>query len=428
MASNHPRTDHRRAEHSKAATTFLSTPYYQKVSSTLGTDVGPKKFVRPRLDTILAREVQYSILTFVPRLVETLFPDELFPPLIRQKLPAILKELYRDGCWDKFPTGLNESEAENRLASFLNHVTSKLTNLSYWPKNEHGRIWSGRYNNKPLPGAGLKRKPDLILVDRLKRETTWDDVVTIGELTTLGFTPTIRKTLLTKSYLIFKAQEDRRYVISIAICGNSFYVTFCDRAGVCHSQELNIDNNRDKFLRVLVGLNIASRPWLGYDPTITSDINRVRMVFVDEPYVIKSTIFRSNVVRGRATICWHGTRDNKDYAIKDTWADTSRDFTEQDILTEIRDIEGVPRVVQGIIVEFNGEDTTDRRRQALTMSKIVWTRRGRSLFRKLENRVHRRLVLQPLGIPVVCFSSKEELISVFIDIVKSKHHRIVPFR
>jgi hypothetical protein len=29
-------------------------------------------------------------------------------------------------------------------------------------------------------------------------------------------------------------------------------------------------------------------------------------------------------------------------------------------------------------------------------------------------------VLQPFGIPVVCFSSKRELISVLIDIVQSK--------
>ena len=42
-----------------------------------------------------------------------------------------------------------------------------------------------------------------------------------------------------------------------------------------------------------------------------------------------------------------------------------------------------------------------------------------------QTREHRRLVLQPFGIPVVCFSSKRELISVLIDIVQSKQVTMV---
>ena len=276
-----------------------------------------------------------------------------------------------------------------------------MTSLPGCPNTYHARVWTGDYCNSPLKGSGPKHKPDLILVDRIKRAKTWNDVNALAELTTsLSFTQIIRKTLVSKSYLIFKAQEDRRYVITVAICGTKFYLSLFDRAGVCHSQGLDINDDAEKFLLVLVGLSFTSRTWLGYDPTIISHLNGAREVLVTKTYKIQRTIFRSDVLRGWATICWHGTRSGEDYAIEDTWADTSRDLTEKEILEDLSDIDGVPKVVEEVIVEVDSkEDSTGRRRWAMADTTIPWNTPGRKKFRKLENRVHRRLVLQPLESP-----------------------------
>jgi len=289
MAKNQPaakgpaRTRHRRAKRSSRAVASNSTPssYHQKISSTLGTDKCPKQFSCPVLDAVLARELQNSQFTMVPQLVETLFPEKTIPVAIREELPTILNQLYNNGRWEKFPTDLKSDGAEQRLAGFFNRIMTAMTSLPGCPNTYHARVWTGDYCNLPLKGSGPKHKPDLILVDRIKRAKTWNDVNALAELTTsLSFTQIIRKTLVSKSYLIFKAQEDRRYVITVAICGTKFYLSLFDRAGVCHSQGLDINDDAEKFLLVLVGLSFTSRTWLGYDPTIISHLNGAREVLV----------------------------------------------------------------------------------------------------------------------------------------------------
>jgi len=95
-------------------------------------------------------------------------------------------------------------------------------------------------------------------------------------------------------------------------------------------------------------------------------------------------------------------------------------------LEDLSGIDRVLKVVEDVIVKVDGkEDSTDNRRWMMADSSVPWNKPGRKMFRKLENRVHRRLVLQPLGVPVVCFSSKRELISVLIDIVQSEQVSMV---
>jgi len=242
----------------------------------------------------------------------------------------------------------------------------------------------------------------------------------------MSFTKTIRRTLVSKSYLIFKAQEDCRYVVSVSICNTKFLLSLFDRAGCCHSEQLDVNGNAEKFLYVLAGLSFSSKIWLGYDPTIIDSVNGAKEVTLANTYVIQKTIFRSDVLRGRATICWHATCNGEDYAIKDSWSDTSRQLTEREILDDLNDIDGVPKVVEEAIVQVEGgDDSMDHRRSMMANPAIKWHKKGRKMFSVLENRLHRRLVLHPLGIPVVSFSSKRELISVLIDIVQSKKINIL---
>jgi len=79
-----------------------------------------------------------------------------------------------------------------------------------------------------------------------------------------------------------------------------------------------------------------------------------------------------------------------------------------DILERIKDLRGVPRLIAAWTVEIGGSsDRTDTRRPIPlnTLSSDV--------------RVHRRILMQPVGTPLSEFKSIRELLSVLIDILDS---------
>ncbi len=75
------------------------------------------------------------------------------------------------------------------------------------------------------------------------------------------------------------------------------------------------------------------------------------------------------------------------------------------MLTKIAGVEGVPRLIDWEDIACHGEiDSTAARRVGLSYA---------------EERVHRRLVMEPIAKPLSEFESKKELIQAFADIVKS---------
>jgi hypothetical protein len=76
------------------------------------------------------------------------------------------------------------------------------------------------------------------------------------------------------------------------------------------------------------------------------------------------------------------------------------------------DVEGVPDLVWGgeVLLSDGTVDSTAMNRIGITYS---------------EERVHRRLVMQPVGERIQTFRSKKELISVLVDLVKSQRFTFV---
>jgi len=94
--------------------------------------------------------------------------------------------------------------------------------------------------------------------------------------------------------------------------------------------------------------------------------------------------------------------------IKDSWTHASRINRETDILEKIKDLKGVPHLIAAWTVEIGGlSDRTDVRRPMPldTLSSDV--------------RLHRWLLMQPVGTPLAEFVSIRELLSVLIDILDS---------
>jgi len=139
-------------------------------------------------------------------------------------------------------------------------------------------------------------------------------------------------------------------------------------------------------------------------------------------YAIKETLCASGMIRRRATICWRTERDDCDYAIKDSWVDSGRDTTEIQFLKKAEQcgVERVPRMVESKDLMVCGVNNTTNSHQ-LTFSR---DNPSNNVFKLLENRVHRRLVLTPCTIPITHFMSKQELISVLIDIVESMFYSL----
>ena len=100
-------------------------------------------------------------------------------------------------------------------------------------------------------------------------------------------------------------------------------------------------------------------------------------------------------------------RKKKHYVLKDYWTHKGRKRTEKEILLKIKGLLGVSQLVEAWTVQTEGADeTTDWLRPPFLVGN-----------KDFETRLHRRLLLTPVGDPLVEFSSLQELISIFIDIV-----------
>ena len=151
---------------------------------------------------------------------------------------------------------------------------------------------------------------------------------------------------------------------------------------------------------------------VGYDPTFICQyrsVSNLRGIQVASfTCEIMKCIFYNFLICGRGTSGWHVRLQKKDYVIKDSWVHASRVTRETDILKKIKDLKGVPRLIAAWMVEIGGwSDRTDTHRPVPldTLSSDV--------------RVHRRILMQPVGIPLSEFISIREFLSVLIDILDS---------
>ena len=123
---------------------------------------------------------------------------------------------------------------------------------------------------------------------------------------------------------------------------------------------------------------------------------------------IVKCIFYNFLIHGRGTSGWHVHIKKKDYVIKDSWVHVSRVNHEMDILEKIKGLKGVPHLITAWTVKIRGvSDRTDTCHPVPldTLSSNV--------------RVHRQILMQPVGIPLSELKSICKLISVLIDILDS---------
>jgi hypothetical protein len=442
----------------EAHSASLAEPVVAKVVS----DPNPSKpLTHSHIDKILRNELKDAEFSNIPGLIDHIFPDSALPNGLspQQILKHIEnttlkngKQLYKDGTWnlplftrDRF----SSPKQEAGCAKLFNSIVALAASAG--DAVQITRIWSSSYSNRGLPGSRATRQPDIVLLDNshdtpllpqtvlqsaISTTKTRKPVMPVGAFQTLGATCQVKSTsqrsskareeLAQDAYFIFSSQDNRRYVLGISFCGVDIGLSLFDRAGALHSLSFDIDNHPLQFIRLIVGLSYCSDTLLGYDPTITTRAGCRYIRLNGADYQILSTEFIADMVRGRGTICYRAIRDEKEYAIKDLWADTGRSHQEVEFLqaAEENNIPGVPICCNSAVIRIDSQDRNDLTSWAREC--IQPTHKRYEDVKKVEVREHRRLVMQPFALPLMQFASKIELLSVLRDVIRSTCTRCFP--
>ncbi|KAH8109260.1 hypothetical protein DFH11DRAFT_1548393 [Phellopilus nigrolimitatus] len=131
-----------------------------------------------------------------------------------------------------------------------------------------------------------------------------------------------KKRLLQSARLIFASQSERRLI------GRGFF------------RELQHTNGARKVLRAVLGFFLADDTGLGLDPSIVYEGKKQFMTVAGVKYEIQREICVETSIRGRGTVWFLAVHDNKEYVIKDSWIDDSRQVFEHKMLKRVKHMDG----------------------------------------------------------------------------------------
>ncbi|KAH8112636.1 hypothetical protein DFH11DRAFT_1511626 [Phellopilus nigrolimitatus] len=319
---------------------------------------------------------------------------------------------------------------KQRITDYLNKIAENIRKEYGLPLNDASREFSRIIKSKVSAEEPVdcKRKPDgvVLVLDHSKMGTdpTWSGVHAVMEFKS-NFHPQpykwACKQLQQDARMVFDAQQNRRFVLGIILDGDNRMTFFVfDRAGVLSSEKFNIMEEPEKLIRVVAGLLFAEYIDLGYDPTMYHRDGERLILFKQVEYKVKKIIYAESSIRGRGTNCFLVEHEGEDAVIKDSWVDDSRNTFEHEIMKKITGVGGVAKIVDHETVQVRGvNDTTATDRRALSEKENWKTQRKWYLFRKLETREHRRIMMKPYGKPLEDFQTLTELLTSVKDIIQT---------
>jgi hypothetical protein len=223
-------------------------------------------------------------------------------------------------------------------------------------------------------------------------------------------------TINEKSYLLFLTQDNRRFVPALKFDGSgNFAFTITDRQGQIQMGVISIFASGRScallVLRILTALMYGSLTDVGLDPTMICDAEgTVKSILVnDKEFTVFRRIYALQALVGRGTKVWVVTRGTNYYILKDSWVQSGRVESEIDFLRLMSHhsalVHRIPRLIEGEDLRIgNRADSTE------------WSRSDVGQVNR--HRTHRRHVTEPIGSPLIKFSSKAEFFAAIIDIVE----------
>jgi hypothetical protein len=154
-----------------------------------------------------------------------------------------------------------------------------------------------------------------------EEDINWKSVHSVLEVTANRKSQAPYATLRCKALNIFGAQHSRRYIITAWMTHAHFGATLFDRSG--EIKAFWSYTSQDAYVRLIAGLAYGSEELLGYDLSLERDLhgNVQKLRMNNEWYSVTKVVFSSDVLRGRATVCWLVMKDGKQFIVKDTWVD-----------------------------------------------------------------------------------------------------------
>lgn len=351
-------------------------------------------------------------------LVDVVFPSSVLP----FKVDDTFVDKCRDSLGDtkyKWCHGRVKT-SEEELANFLNMLCDAIAEVS---GHEVLRKWDAKYCNTILEGSPIRRKPDVVLLDRdFAGIPKWLNVHAIVELTTsYEEHRRIVSTVTDKTYIILGVQPNRIFVPIISAWGGSkFRLTVTDRQGQLRTKTFDIAGGMRRadlriLIHILVCLCFGCVKAMGYDESMIMGCDGVEVISCDKKeFRVINLIYATQSLIGRATRVWMVEYNKQKFILKDSWVEKCRPVSEVEHLNEVAGVEGVPTL-------FCAEDIPDVSTGNLRRSLVV---------KETRERIRRRIVTSSCGSHIADFNSKRELISALKDIVVSKscyHYFILRF-
>ena len=227
------------------------------------------------------------------------------------------------------------------------------------------------------------------------------------------------------------SQPCRQFIVTLSIAHQEFCLHLFDHSGAIHSLGYSTHKFANLFLWVIYVLTFGNpgalifdttfidpmlSPSLPHQPSSGSTTKMGQIIYIHStPYAIIHPIFISCLIWGRAASSWLVKKGKKFYVIKDYWTHRGRKFTEDEILKKIVGLLGIPELVESWMVQIKGVNK---------MTDLLWPA---FLAHDLsfETCIHQHLLMMPVDEPLVDFSSLQELVSVFIDIIHGKYITIL---
>ncbi|KAL1729912.1 hypothetical protein EV714DRAFT_212023 [Schizophyllum commune] len=363
--------------------------------------------------------------SLAPSLANDLFPTTTFPISPNATVQLCDDAFYNlnDRRWLYYPERSKKADCVERAyatANFLN----KLTRICWLLYRDNGhplpgvpRRWSVTESPRLLADGSNAASCGIALVDAGSDDMQWSHILCDVQIesTSRNISIAVQK-LTTGAAHVFATQEHRLSHLGLALAGDTYQFAYFDRAGRVLSPKLNVHKHSVHFARVIMGLTVLDRAYLGFDPSIIIRDGRRFLEVSKQEYEILETIHVTKNMLGRGTVCWRCRlpESEEDFVIKNVWADERNGHEEGALLKGVQKLLRVPRIRSDeLVLRSDGKPyTTMRVRESRPGEKPT------SVPICVPRLVLRRLVLRPYARPLRDFASKDELLRLMLEAIQ----------
>ncbi|KAJ2373928.1 hypothetical protein IW150_003373, partial [Coemansia sp. RSA 2607] len=262
---------------------------------------------------------------------------------------------------------------------------------------------------------------------------------------------------------VYDKQLNRRNVWGATLYGNTVRVSYFGPDYVLSSAAMDLlsASGRRSFIRYLVNWSFCERHCLGYDPTIEwmtrhqcwkisaptlTTGKRSKTAYKMHYYYAKKVVISAEHMFGRLTRCFLARKtppanktdlepENCEYAIKDAWVESTVDAAVDtrdeishlvaisDALKENQQVDGMyPKIVAGGRVQFSRGGAVIEEDTTMTVLRDLYpllTDESNSIVKnRIPFRAHKRIVTEPVAMPLRNLESGYEVIIVIADAMR----------